>query len=110
MTNPSLLTVAAALLAGCGTTTIPARIDIVDGQQVEVAIAGTGGTAPVVFEAGLGADWTPWDQVASEVSRETRIFAYSRQGYGASGPLTTSRDPKQIVEELRSLLAAEGYA
>jgi len=111
MTNPSLpIVVGAALLAGCGTTTIPSRIDTVNGQQVEVATAGTGGTATVVFESGLGADWTPWDQVASEVSRETRIFAYSRQGYGASGPLTTSRNPKQVVEELRSLLAYEGYA
>jgi len=110
MTNPSLLVVGAALLAGCGNTTIPATVENFNGQQIEIATAGTGGTATVVFEAGLGADWTPWDQVASEVARETRVFAYSRPGYGASGPLTTSRDPRQIVEELRALLAYEGYA
>jgi pimeloyl-ACP methyl ester carboxylesterase len=81
----------------------------IESHQVEVATAGTGGAATVVFEAGLGSDWTPWDQVASDVARHAKIFAYSRPGYGASSPATTPRDPKQIVEELRALLAFEGY-
>jgi len=81
-----------------------------NGHQVEIATAGAGGAATVVFEAGLGDDWTPWDEVASEVAHHAPIFAYSRPGYGASGPATTPRDPKQIVEELRTLLASQGYA
>lgn len=92
------------------TTRISARVELVDGRAVEIATAGTGGAATVVFEAGLCDDWTHWDQVASEVARHTRVFAYSRPGYGASGPLTTPRDPRTIVEELRSLLASQGYA
>jgi pimeloyl-ACP methyl ester carboxylesterase len=64
----------------------------------------------VVFEAGLGDDWTPWDEVAAEVALHARVFAYSRPGYGASGPVTTPRDPHQIVTELRALLAHEGIA
>jgi pimeloyl-ACP methyl ester carboxylesterase len=101
--------VAAAVLAGCGSE-LPARVDTVNGREVEIATAGSGGAATVVFESGLGNDWTPWDQVATEVAEHARVFAYSRQGYGASGPLETSRDPSVIVEELRTLLAAEGYA
>lgn len=105
----------ALLLLGTGPLTacssrVPARVQIVDGREVEIATAGAGGSATVVFEAGLGDDWTSWDDVAGEVARHARVFAYSRPGYGASGPMTSSRDPVQIVAELRSLLASQGYA
>ncbi len=99
-----------AVLLGACSSTVPARIEVVDGRQVEIATAGMGGAATVVFESGLGGDWTTWDEVASRVAQHARIFAYSRPGYGASGPATTPRNPKTIVEELRTLLAAMGYA
>lgn len=99
-----------AVLAAACSSRIPARVEIVDGRQVEIATAGTGGAATVVFESGLGEDWTHWDEVASQVAQQARIFAYSRPGYGASSPATTPRDPKTIVEELRALLASQGYA
>ncbi len=98
-----------AVLGAACTSRIPSRVEIVDGRQVEIATAGTGGAATVVFESGLGEDWTHWDEVASEVARHARIFAYSRPGSGASGPVTTPRDPRTIVEELRTLLASQGY-
>jgi pimeloyl-ACP methyl ester carboxylesterase len=104
----ALLVSVAAFLTGCGST-VPARVETVNGHQVEIATAGAGGAATVVFESGLGDDWTRWDQVASQVALHARIFAYSRPGYGASGPVTSPRDPKQIVEELRMLLASQGY-
>jgi len=97
------------LVPACGSK-VPAQIEIIDGRQIEIATAGSGGAATVVFESGLGNDWTPWDQVASEVARHARIFAYSRPGNGASGPATTPRDPRTIVEELRALLAARDVA
>jgi len=99
-----------AVLAAACSSRITARVEVVDGHQVELATAGAGGAATVVFESGLGEDWTHWDEVASEVARHTRIFAYSRPGTGASGPVTTARDPRTIVEELRALLASQGYA
>lgn len=99
---------AASLIAACSTE-IPARVVIVNGQEIEIATAGPDGEATVVFEAGLGDDWTPWDEVASDVASRAPVFAYSRPGYGASGPVTTPRDAAQIVEELRTLLAAQGY-
>jgi pimeloyl-ACP methyl ester carboxylesterase len=96
-------------LAACSSR-VPARVVTVNGHQVEIATAGAGGAATVVFEAGLGEDWTHWDEVASEVALHARVFAYSRPGFGASDPSTTPRDPKQIVEELRTLLSSQGYA
>jgi pimeloyl-ACP methyl ester carboxylesterase len=105
----ALLVAGAALLAACGSR-VPARVETVNGHQVEIATAGEGDGPTVVFESGLGEDWTHWDRVASEVAAHTRVFAYSRPGYGASGPATTPRDAKQIVEELRTLLASQGYA
>lgn len=96
------------VIAGCGST-VPARVETIDGHDVEIATAGSGGVATVVFEAGLGDDWTSWDNVADQVAQHTQILAYSRPGYGASDPATTPRSPRQIVNELRALLAYEGY-
>src|SRR3954463_3835608 len=104
-----LLGAAVVLVAACGST-VSARIDTIDGHDIEIATAGSGGAATVVFEAGLGDDWTSWDNVANEVAQHPRIFAYPRRGYGASSPATTPRDPRQIVDELRALLTYEGYA
>ncbi len=104
----SPLVAALVLVTACGTT-LPARVETIAGHDVEIATAGTAGPT-VVFEAGLGDDWTSWDDVASQVARHARVFAYSRPGYGASSPATTSRDPRTIVEELRAVLAHEGYA
>ena len=92
-----LLIATLVLIAACGSK-VPARVETIDGHEIEIATAGSGGAATVVFEAGLGDDWTSWDNVASRVAQHTRIFAYSRPGYGASGPATTPRDPRQIVE------------
>jgi len=97
------------VLLGACSSKVPARLEMVGGRQVEIATAGSGDVT-VVFEAGLGNDWTSWDEVASEVAPHARIFAYSRPGYGASVPTTTPRDPQTIVEELRWLLTAQGVA
>lgn len=104
-----VIALGALFIAACGGSKVPARLTTFDGRQVEIASAGAGGGATVVFEAGLGNDWTAWDEVASRVSSRARVFAYSRPGYGASDPTTSSRDPKHIVEELRTLLASERY-
>jgi pimeloyl-ACP methyl ester carboxylesterase len=103
------LALGAALLAACSSR-VPARVVTVNGHQIEIATAGAGTAATVVFESGLGEDWTHWDEVASQVALHARVFAYSRPGFGASDPPTTPRDPKRIVEELRILLASQGYA
>jgi pimeloyl-ACP methyl ester carboxylesterase len=95
-------------LAACGTN-LDARVVEVDGRAVEVVNAGEG-TATVVFEAGLGNDWTAWDGVASDVALHAHAFAYSRPGYGKSAAADSPRDGQHIVDERRALLAAQGLA
>lgn len=81
----------------------------VAGRDVEVVELGSG-PATVVFESGLGDGWSPWEATATEVARDAQVFAYSRPGYGRSEATTTPRDAAHIVEDLRALLTARGYA
>lgn len=106
--NKLLLALAALSLTACSTNLTPAIVRI-DGRAVELVEAGSG-PATVVFEAGFGNDWTPWDDVASAVASHAKVFAYSRPGYGGSDPAATPRDAAHIVEELRALLALRGHA
>lgn len=112
-------TLAIAALLGCGSDAAPASHDRDAGGEaetpsaperaVEVFEAGAGDTT-VVFESGLGNDWTSWQLVANEVAKQARVFAYSRPGYGDSEASDAPRDAAQIVEDLRALLARHGYA
>lgn len=92
------------LLSAC--TRLESEVVDLQGRKIEIVDAGDGPTT-VVFEAGLGDDWKHWNRVASHVAEDTRVFAYSRPGYGDSDDATTPRDPGQIVEELRELLASQ---
>jgi pimeloyl-ACP methyl ester carboxylesterase len=92
------------LLSAC--TRLESEVVNFQGREIEIVDAGDGPTT-VVFEAGLGDDWHHWNRVASDVSEDTRVFAYSRPGYGDSDDATTPRDPGHIVEELRELLASQ---
>jgi pimeloyl-ACP methyl ester carboxylesterase len=103
-----LLAFSAAAACGGGPDPNPTP-DPVSGRAVEVVVSG-GGDTTVVFESGLGNDWTPWQKVATEVAARAQVFAYSRPGYGQSDPSPEPRDPGHIVEDLRALLAARGFA
>lgn len=98
----------ATLSAAC-TTNLTPTVAQVSGRAVELVKAGSG-DATVVFESGLGSDWSVWDQVASEVAPKAQVFAYSRPGYGGSDSASEPRDATHIVENLRALLADQGYA
>lgn len=95
-------------LAGCGASPDPTPA-VTSDRAIEVVEYGTGDTT-VVFESGLGNDWTPWGEVASEVAALARTVAYSRPGYGRSDPSPEPRDAAHIVDDLRVLLAARGLA
>lgn len=90
-------------------TNLSSTMTQVDGHAVEIVQAGAGGPT-VVFESGLGNDWTPWDDTASEVAEHTRVFAYSRPGYGDSDPTNAPRTATRIVQDLRALLLAQDIA
>jgi len=95
-------------VAACGASPDATPAAVSD-RAVEVVEYGAG-AATVVFESGLGNDWTPWTQVVTEVAAQARTFAYSRPGYGQSDPSPKPRDAAHIVEDLRALLAARKVA
>lgn len=103
----SAMTLLALAVSACGASAGPSTE--ATEPVVEVVEYGAG-DATVVFESGLGDDWQPWQLVAPEVAEHARVFAYSRPGYGQSAPTTEPRDAEHIVEGLRALLAARGYA
>lgn len=98
-----IVLVLSLLLSACA---LESEVIEFHGRNIEVVDAGDGPTT-VVFEAGLGDDWRRWNRVASAVAEDARVFAYSRPGYGDSDATAAPRDPRQIVEELRELLAAQ---
>lgn len=104
--NRHSLALLAVIASGC--TQLTPRVATVNGRSVELVTAGTG-ESTVVFESGLGSDWSVWDDVAAEVARSSQVFAYSRPGYGRSAAATNRRDASTLVEELRALLADQGY-
>jgi pimeloyl-ACP methyl ester carboxylesterase len=114
----TLLAVAMLLACGSGVTRITGDDHSAAGDNtdepaaqsnIEVFEAGDADMT-VVFEAGLGNDWTAWEPVAKEVAAEARVFAYSRPGYGKSEATEEPRDAARIVEDLRALLSSHGYA
>ncbi|MBI5424372.1 MAG: alpha/beta fold hydrolase [Opitutae bacterium] len=91
-------------LGGCQTATA-------DGAAADSGAGTAGrdtGRPTVVFEAGLGDGASVWSQVAPAIANDTRIYTYSRRGYGVSLPALGDRSGARAIEELRERLRAEG--
>jgi pimeloyl-ACP methyl ester carboxylesterase len=97
-------------------TIVCCRQDSIDKKSVVIAIkfaflsthslqyASTqSGNFIIIFENGLGHEYTVWSDVYSKVGITHQIIAYNRGGYGGSelGPLP--RDLVQLAEELHQL-------
>lgn len=95
-----------ALLSGCATLEGKST-ENVEGRRVEYALVRHGNGA-VVFENGLGGkiDW--WAKVFPDIAQDTTAFAYNRPGYGQSDLVSTPRDGRHVVDELRALLKDKG--
>lgn len=81
----------------------------VAGRPLERAVAGAGQPV-IVLEAGLGADMSTWRDVFPGAAAISKVFAYSRPGYGRSDAADSPRTGRVVVEELREVLAAERLA
>jgi pimeloyl-ACP methyl ester carboxylesterase len=92
-----------SVLSAC-TGHVAARVTQVEGRAVEFELQGQGSPS-VVFESGLGDDWSPWSEVASSIATRTTCLSYSRAGYGQSA---TSKSPRRdqltVAAELDELL------
>jgi pimeloyl-ACP methyl ester carboxylesterase len=67
----------------------------------------TGERGPIfVMDAGLGDTSAAWESIAAEISSFARVVTYDRAGLGQSDPAPTPRTCKDIIADLRHLLAA----
>lgn len=104
----AIAVICACLLTAC-TTLRNAKHQQIEGARIGYAAMGEG-PVTIVLEAGLGDGMASWDGIIDELSRISRVFAYSRPGYLPSGVTDRPRTPRQIVDELRQLLKRTGHA
>jgi pimeloyl-ACP methyl ester carboxylesterase len=98
-----------AIKAAGDATRYPARGQLVDlgGNRMHIHCVGQG-SPTVVLDAGLGGFSLDWNLVQPELAATTRVCAYDRAGYGWSDPSPQPRTPRQIADELHTLLFTAG--
>lgn len=102
------LTALLGLTACASKSVMPGSKDIaLNGVTYSIAQSGTGKPV-VVFENGLASKKEVWNVLASEIAKTTTVFTYDRTGQGGSSSSNEPRKGSRIVEELRSLLKAQG--
>jgi pimeloyl-ACP methyl ester carboxylesterase len=87
----------------------PGQLVDVGGYRLHIQCVGTG-SPTVVLDAGLGGSSLDWNLVQPELGRSTRVCAYDRAGMGWSDPGPQPRTPRQIADELYTLLTNAGIA
>src|SRR4051794_24787976 len=87
----------------------PGQLVDVGGYRLHIQCVGAG-SPTVVLDAGLGGSSLDWSLVQVELGRTTRMCAYDRAGMGWSDPGPQPRTPRQIADELYTLLTNAGVA
>jgi pimeloyl-ACP methyl ester carboxylesterase len=87
----------------------PGQMVDIGGYRLHIQCVGTG-SPTVVLDAGLGGSSLDWNLVQPELGRTTRVCAYDRAGMGWSDPSPQPRTPRQIADELHTLLTNAGIA
>jgi len=87
----------------------PGQLVDVGGYRLHINCVGAG-SPTVVLDAGLGGSSLDWSLVQSELGSSTRVCAYDRAGMGWSDPSPHPRTPRQIADELHTLLTNAGIA
>ena len=81
------------------------RVSLPDGRKLNLRCSGRG-SPTVLLESGFGADSGAWYKVQPALSRQTRVCAYDRAGYGYSDPGPLPRDGASIARDLDLALQA----
>jgi pimeloyl-ACP methyl ester carboxylesterase len=87
----------------------PGQLVDIGGYRLHIQCFGTG-SPTVVLDAGLSGSSLDWNLVQSELGNTTRVCAYDRAGMGWSDPGPQPRTPRQIADELHTLLTNAGIA
>ena len=85
----------------------PGQLVDIGGFRLHIQCVGTG-SPTVVLDAGLSGSSLDWSLVQPELGRTTRVCAYDRAGMGWSDPGPQPRSPRQIADELHTLLTNAG--
>jgi pimeloyl-ACP methyl ester carboxylesterase len=95
-----------AVMAAGDDERYPARGQLVDvgGHRLHINCVGKG-SPTVLLAAGHGGFSLDWSLVQPQLAATTRVCAYDRAGYGWSEPNPQSATPRQIAEDLHTLLA-----
>jgi pimeloyl-ACP methyl ester carboxylesterase len=64
----------------------------------------------IIMDAGYGDHSKAWDPVLKELSMLSSVFTYDRAGLGKSGRSTSPRTSREMVKELKELLAEANIA
>ena len=88
---------------------VPGQLVDVGGYWLHIQCVGAG-SPTVVLDAGLGGSSLDWSLVQLELGSSTRVCAYDRAGMGWSDPSPQPRTPRQIADELHTLLTNAGIA
>ena len=87
----------------------PGQLIDIGGYRLHIQCVGAG-SPTVVLDAGLSGSSLDWSLVQPELGRTTRVCAYDRAGMGWSDPGPQPRTPRQIADELHTLLTNAGIA
>ncbi len=104
-----IVTILLVFVASCAPSNEPPLDELVDIGTHRLYIHCTGtGRPTVVIDTGIGETYQSWSGMIESLSRETRVCAYDRAGYGQSEPGPMPRDSQRAADELHQLLANAG--
>jgi pimeloyl-ACP methyl ester carboxylesterase len=105
----AIVSVLLVFMASCTARPEAPQDELVDIGTHRLYIHCTGtGRPTVVIDTGVGENYQSWESMIESLSRETRVCAYDRAGYGQSEPGPMPRDSQRAVDELHLLLANSG--
>lgn len=121
MKRARALALGLALTASAGAAPAASLVpsEVYAAPQHLVAVDGTrrlnlyciGSSSPtVLLDAGSGNSMATWRHVQTGIAKTTRVCAYDRAGLGFSDAATRPSDLKNIVDDLRLLVAAAPIA
>ncbi len=104
-----IVSVLLIVMASCTPRPEAPRDELVDigTHSLYIHCVGTG-RPTIVIDTGMGETYTNWESMIESLSRETRVCAYDRAGYGQSEPGPMPRDSQRAADELHQLLANSG--
>ena len=96
-------------VASCNPSNDPSLDQLVEVGTHRLYIHCVGSGRPtIVIDTGVGERYESWQAVITSLSRDTRVCAYDRAGYGRSDPGPMPRDSQRAADELHLLLANAG--